>query len=229
MRCPQCQSQVAETSAFCSNCGTKLSADNSDSFDITQNVVRGNIQQAGRDINNYNLQNYTDSHYPKVKTTPIWRSNITQASLTWISFFMGLGSLGCLTPIFKDAIELLTGKISLITSEPKTFTPWLIGFLALAILYLLTWKLRQITKFETRHPLIFNLAINGAHKKISLEKISASCPICGGKMKYYNADEEWIDWIDSNGGRKKEVTKRAPTLECRKNPEHRFPVDIAIG
>ena len=229
MRCSQCQSQVAETSAFCSNCGTKLSADNSDSFGITKNVVRGNIQQAGRDINNYNLQNCTDFPYPEVKTTPIWRSNITQASLTWISFFMGLGSLGYLTPIFKDAIELLTGKISLITSEPKTFTPWLIGFVALAILYLLTWKLRQITKFETRHPLIFNLAINGAHKKISLEKISASCPISGGKMKYYNAPEEWINWIYPDGRRKKEVTKRVPTLECRKNPEHRFPVDVAIS
>ena len=229
MICPQCRSELAEASAFCSNCGTNLSADNSHSFGITKNTIRGNIQQAGRDINNYNLKEYTDSPYPEVKATPVWRSNVTQATLTWMSFFTGIGSLGSLTPIFKDVIELISGKVSFSVHAPKAYVPWFIGFAVLAILWALTWRLKQITKFETRHPLIFNLAISGAHKKLSIEKISAVCPICGGNMRYFNAPYDWIDWFYTDGRRKREVTKRVPALECRRNRDHCFRVDIAIG
>ena len=192
-------------------------------------MIRGNIQQAGRDINNYNLQEHTDSLYPEVKATPVWRSNVTQAALTWISFFMGLGSLGSFMPIFKDVLELISGKISPSVLDPKTSAPWVIGFAVLAILGVLTWRLRQITKLGTRHPLIFNLAISGAHNKLSIEKISAVCPICGGKMRYFNAPDEWIEWFYADGRKKREVTKRVPALECRRNREHCFPLDIAIG
>lgn len=60
-------------------------------------------------------------------------------------------------------------------------------------------------------------------EKIHIEK----CPICGGKMKYFNKPVEWIDVLNSDGKIKREVTKRVPALQCKRNSEHWYRVDPA--
>lgn len=48
-----------------------------------------------------------------------------------------------------------------------------------------------------------------------------------GKMKYYNKPVEWREILRSDGSTKREVTKRIPVLECRRNAEHWYAVDPA--
>lgn len=69
--------------------------------------------------------------------------------------------------------------------------------------------------------------LNG--KKLSeIEKIHIEgCPQCGGKMKYYNKPVEWREILRSDGSTKREVTKRIPVLECKRNAEHWYAVDPA--
>lgn len=50
---------------------------------------------------------------------------------------------------------------------------------------------------------------------------------CGGKMKYYNKPIEWREILRSDGSIKREVTKRIPVLECKRNAEHWYSVDPA--
>ena len=45
-------------------------------------------------------------------------------------------------------------------------------------------------------------------------------------MKYYNKPIEWREYY-VDGKRKREVVKRVPALECRRNNEHWFEVDPA--
>lgn len=79
-------------------------------------------------------------------------------------------------------------------------------------LFILFFSLRRITKNQTRHPLLFNYAISGYGRRLTLEKIHIEkCPQCGGKMKYYNKPVEWIDKHYSDGKSKREVTKR---IQC---------------
>lgn len=54
-----------------------------------------------------------------------------------------------------------------------------------------------------------------------MEKIHiAKCPICGGKMKYYNKPVEWREVMHSDGSIKREVIRKIPALECKRNHEH---------
>lgn len=83
--------------------------------------------------------------------------------------------------------------------------------------------LRGILQKEIRYPLMTNLAINGYSKKLKIEKIiPKSCPICGGKMKYYNRIIE--RYYFSDGTMK---VRKTPALECLRNDEHWFYIDIA--
>lgn len=69
-------------------------------------------------------------------------------------------------------------------------------------------------------PLMRGIAIDGRGQRIVFNRVHAdSCPKCGGKMKYYNKP---IDWKA-----KGEVIRRVPALECKRNPDHWFEVDIA--
>lgn len=75
-------------------------------------------------------------------------------------------------------------------------------------LLILIFRLRTITKKETRQPLFFNYAISGIDGKITIEKIHINnCPKCGGKMKYYNKPVEWVDRYYSNGRTIREIKK----------------------
>ena len=47
------------------------------------------------------------------------------------------------------------------------------------------------------------------------------------KMKYYNKQIEWVDKLYSDGKVKREVTKRIPVLECKRNSNHCYVVDYA--
>lgn len=86
----------------------------------------------------------------------------------------------------------------------------------------------KIAKKQTRHPLILNYAINGFGKKITIEKMHiGDCPICSGEMKYYNKPIEWREITFSDGKTKREITKRIPVFECKRNPDHFFFVDPA--
>lgn len=79
-----------------------------------------------------------------------------------------------------------------------------------------------------KNPLFFNFAISGYGNRLTIEKIHIEgCPQCGGKMKYYNKPVEWREILRSDGSTKREVTKRIPVLECKRNAEHWYAVDPA--
>ncbi len=70
--------------------------------------------------------------------------------------------------------------------------------------------------------------ISGYGNRLTIEKIHIEgCPQCGGKMKYYNKPVEWREILRSDGSTKREVTKRIPVLECKRNAEHWYAVDPA--
>ncbi len=71
--------------------------------------------------------------------------------------------------------------------------------------------------------LIFLPGLTADHRLIHIE----GCPQCGGKMKYYNKPVEWREILRSDGSTKREVTKRIPVLECKRNAEHWYAVDPA--
>lgn len=60
-------------------------------------------------------------------------------------------------------------------------------------------------------------------EKIHIEKRSKF----DGKMKYYNKPMEWVDKSFSDVKVKREVTKRIPVLECKRNFNHCYVVDYA--
>ncbi len=191
------------------------------------NNVLGNVFNGPTKIVAGNKPNYKDYKMEKVatyKADPIWRSPITMASLTWIGFILTLIGLIPVYKIFEPLIYLFTEKSIKITE----INYYLIIFIVLMFLLMPVVCLRSITKKETRHPLFFNYAISGFGRKITIEKIYAdNCPICGGKMKYYNKAVEWIDKHYSDGTTKREITRKIPVLQCGRNTEHCFEVDPA--
>lgn len=184
----------------------------------------GPTQVAGRDIINHNSGNdYQEAQY---KPKPLWRSPFTMAVLTWISLAIGILGVFPISNIVKVAMNLFNGS-SQVTSDIK-IPIYLILLAILMFLFILFFSLRRITKNQTRHPLLFNYAISGYGRRLTLEKIHIEkCPQCGGKMKYYNKPVEWIDKHYSDGKSKREVTKRIPVLECKRNNGHCYPVDPA--
>lgn len=157
---------------------------------------------------------------------PIWRSPFTMAILTWISVVIGIASLFPFGKVLKSALDFFNGSIK-ISSDSK-FQVYLIIFVILFLLFVILLCLMKIVKNQTRHPLLFNFAISGYGRRLTLEKIHIDkCPQCGGKMKYYNKPVEWREILRSDGKIIREVTKRIPVLECKRNPEHFHKVDPA--
>ncbi len=87
--------------------------------------------------------------------------------------------------------------------------------------------LRRLVKNQLRLPLWWGFALSGVGRRITLEKIRANCPKCGGKMRYYNKETRGLDYVDANGSKRHKVLEREPYLECKRNPKHCFPVDPA--
>lgn len=126
----------------------------------------------------------------------------------------------------KNALNIIKGNFQLeSTSSMQIYS---IIFAILALLFVLFFSLRRIARKQIRIPLIFNYAISGYGKRLTIEKIHIDeCPQCGGKMRYYNKPVEWIDKYYSDGKTKREITKRIPVLECKRNREHCYLVDPA--
>lgn len=196
---------------------------NQNNFNGTTNF-NGSTQVAAGDIINVIPKN---SHQEaKYTPEPIWRSPFTLAVLSWISVVIGILGVFPFGKIAKSALSILNGSLKASSGfEIQTYS---ITFVILIFLFVLFFSLRRITKNQTRHPLLFNYAINGYGGRLTLEKIHIDkCPLCGGKMKYYNKPEEWREVLRSDGSIKNEVTKRVPALECKRNSKHCFEVDPA--
>ena len=127
--------------------------------------------------------------------------------------------------MFEPEINLITNKRVKVDLNNNIYV---IIFAVIFILFVLVLHLRSITKKETRHPLFFNYAISGLGRKITIEKIRIDkCPICGGTMKYFNKAVEWRNITYSDGRTKREVIKKVPALQCKRNSDHWCEVDPA--
>ena len=191
------------------------------------NNVSGNIFNGPTNIvagNNYSKEAEEDkvaSYTPE----PVWRSPITMAMLSWMGFIISLLGLFPMYKMFEPEINLITNKRVKVDLNNNIYV---IIFAVIFILFVLVLCLRSITKKETRHPLFFNYAISGLGRKITIEKIRIDkCPICGGTMKYFNKAVECRDITYSDGRTKREVTKKVPALQCKRNSDHWYEVDPA--
>lgn len=192
------------------------------------NNVSGNVFNGPTNIvagNNYSKKDEADK-VATYKPEPIWRSPITMAILSWVGLILSLIGLFPLYKIFEPIINLITnGRIK---ADLNNDNIYVIIFAVIFIFFVLIMCLRSITKKETRHPLFFNYAISGLGRRITIEKIHISqCPICGGTMKYFNKAVEWEDRKYSDGRTKREVIKKVPALQCKRNSNHWFEVDPA--
>lgn len=190
------------------------------------NNVSGNIFNGPTNIvagNNYSKEAEEDkvaSYIPE----PVWRSSITMATLSWVEFIISLIGLFPMYKMFEPVINLITNK----NIKVDLNNIYVIISAVIFILFVLVFYLRSITKKETRHPLFFNYAISGFGRKITIEKIYIDkCPKCGGTMKYFNKAVEWRDTTYSDGKTKREVTKKVPALQCKRNSDHWYEVDPA--
>ena len=180
---------------------------------------------AGRDVNiqiNQDRPEKVATYEPE----PIWRSPITMAVLSWLGFFSSLGSIFSLFKVFEPVLRWFNNsKKEMTIGVNQSYTFIFIGILLVTIII---FSLRTITSRQTRHPLIFNYALSGVGKRLTLEKINVNnCPICNGKMKYYNKPIAWDIVRDSNGKENRIVTERVPALECKRNSKHWAEVDPA--
>ena len=198
-------------------------------FNGTTNFY-GTAQFAGRNIINNYLYPNNDMPNPVDKPTydaePVWRSPITLGILTWIGTIIAV-----LDVIFalRSFIRLLRGlkETTLGISSGYTHFSAIIGIILL-FLFAVCLNLWMIAKKQIRVPLVFNYALNGCGKRLTIEKMElGKCPKCGGKMRYYNKAISWENIYQGNGKTRREVSKRIPAIACKRNPEHWFPVDPA--
>ena len=195
-----------------------------------QNNFNGNINftgqtqiAAGDIINNISEEKPKTANYTP---EPKWRSPFTLAVLTWISTILAIAGMFPVIKIVKSMIRFFSG----VQNNTMNFDvqKYSILFVIFVFLFLIFFSFRRIAKRQTRHPLFFNFAISGYGNRLTIEKIhTEECPQCGGKMKYYNKPIEWREILRSDGSIKREVTKRIPVLECKRNAEHWYPVDPA--
>lgn len=184
----------------------------------------GPVQFAVGDINNGDT--VAEKSIAKYTPEPIWRSPITLAILSWISVIIGIFGLFPVSQIMINALNIIKGNFQVESTSSMQIHFIIVAILAL--LFVIFFSLRRIARKQIRIPLIFNYAISGYGKKLTIEKIHIDkCPQCGGEMRYYYKPVEWIDKYYSDGKTKREITKRIPVLECKRNREHCCPVDPA--
>lgn len=182
----------------------------------------GSVQFAAGDI--YNGNGGAEQESASYTSEPLWRSPFTLAVLTWVSVFIGILGVMPIGQIINSALNVLKGNYE----ASVNLNVQMLIFAFFVILFLLLISLRRIVKKEIRIPLIWNLAINGYGKRITIERIHTDkCPRCGGKMKYYNKAVEWVDKYYSDGKTKREIVKKIPVLECKRNHEHFYQIDPA--
>ena len=189
---------------------------------VSGNIFNGSTNiVAGNDYSREAKEDKVASYTPE----PVWRSPITMAMLSWMGFIISLLGLFPMYKMFEPEINLITNKRVKVDLNNNIYV---IIFAVIFILFVLVLHLRSITKKETRHPLFFNYAISGLGRKITIEKIRIDkCPICGGTMKYFNKAVEWRNITYSDGRTKREVIKKVPALQCKRNSDHWCEVDPA--
>lgn len=157
---------------------------------------------------------------------PIWSSPFTLAVLTWISTIIAILGVFPIAKIVKNIVCFLIETYG--NTIKLDMQKYFIILVICVFLFLIIFTLRRIAKRQTRHPLLFNFAINGYGNRLIIGKIHIEgCPQCGGKMKYYNKPVEWREILCSDGSIKREATKRIPVLECKRNAEHWYAGDPA--
>ncbi|WP_239823577.1 hypothetical protein [Streptococcus oralis] len=201
---------------------------NKDSFNGGTNIGVGNtaggdIFAAGRDIY---IQKKDEKPVAEYEAKVIWKTPLTKSVL---SFSGILSSVASAFTIFKGIEPLINWFRNSNTGQFKGINEnFLFIFLGIFLLTIIIFYLRSITSKETRQPLMFNYALSGIGNRLSVEKVEvAACPICNGKMKYYNKPIAWDREIAPNGKEKLIVTERVPALECKRNSKHWFEVDPA--
>ncbi len=193
---------------------------------IIENNSFGNGTQIADVIVNNCVKQEEQQDRAMYKPEPVWRSPFTLAVLTWMSCIIGILSLLPLGKMVRNITALFSDSLETLNANDIQIS--LLAFIVLFMLLMITLTVRRIANLQTRHPLICNFAINGYGKKIVIEKIhTEKCPKCGGKMKYYNKPIEWVDKLYSDGKVKREVTKRIPVLECKRNSNHCYLIDYA--
>lgn len=182
-------------------------------------------QIAGGDIVNVFEKDKVEEKKACYNAEPIWRSPFTLAILSWTSVVLGLMGLIPGARIVQIMLQLFNGGIR--DSSNLALQSNICYFFVIILLLLSVLELGRIARKQIRLPIAFNYAISGIGKRINIEKMHIDkCPLCGGKMCYYNKPMEWrVYYVD--GKEKKEVTKKKPVLECKRNSEHYFFVDPA--
>lgn len=200
-------------------------------MDSKQNNINGKVnfygpaQVAGGDIINFLNEEKKQTTAAGYTSEPVWRSPFTLAVLSWISVILAVVSVVPMGKILQNVLYLFQGNTKAVMNFQINQYVYFM-FVSLLLFVFSLW-LRRITKKQIRIPLAFDYAINGMERRIVIEKIKpGKCPICGGGMKYYNKPIEWREY-NVDGKRKREVIKRTPALECRRNCEHWFKVDQA--
>lgn len=225
MNCRNCGHQVEPHKKFCGECGASVAGGSGNTASTGGGDVHGGLYQAGRDV----VVNPLPGDPPSAtyEAVPKWRSPITQALLSWAGLIIGLLSLFPLWKLIQPVLELLRSGPEGVPNNRANIM-WLLTFLFLFLVLVLVLSLRHVTSGQLRKPLIFGWAVSGSGRRITIEKIHAGkCPWCGGKMRYFNKPTKWIDQVDENGHKRREVTERVPALECRRNPRHWAEVDPA--
>jgi len=227
MKCPSCESHVRESAKFCAECGQRVGSSCGQHVSTSGGDISGTVVQAGRDV----VLNQDSSNLPSVKyeyeAVPKWRSPLTQALLSWVGLVIGVAGVLPVWQIFKPFVDLVRGRGVPVVESDRTFLWELLSLVVLGLLCAVLF-LRRLTSTETRRPLVLGWAVSGYGRRITVERVLASrCPICGGKMKYYLKPTEWGYRVDSSGVRRREVVRKAPALECYRNPDHWCEVDPA--
>ncbi len=225
MNCDSCGRQVEPQMKFCGECGAPAPGRSANTVSTGGGDVYGGLYQAGRDVVVNPLPDVPPT--ATYEAVPKWRSPFTQGLLSWAGLIVGLMSLFPLWKVLEPAIGLFSSG-SAGDLDPGVNMAWLIAFIVLFLVLALIVSLRSVTKGQLRKPLMFGWAVSGSGRRITIEKVRAGkCPLCGGKMRYYNKPTKWIDHTDANGRKRREVTERLPALECTRNPRHWVEVDPA--
>lgn len=183
--------------------------------------ISGEVYQAGRDIF---LGGHSQELVAEYEPKWSWKSPLTMSVLTWISVVLGLFSILAGWQGFTSSFSEIQAGAG---GGPRSIN-WLIVFLTLFILFVISVWLRRVTKRRTQHfsPWSFLPSITGWGGRIGLAKLQGECPKCGGDLRFYNKPVEWITDVQSG---KIKVTRRAAAGECSRNPDHWWTVDRSDG
>jgi hypothetical protein len=186
--------------------------------------ISGGVYQAGGDIH---LGGEPQEPRPTYETKWSWRSPVTLAVLTWVSVISGLLSLGSVYKLFEPLVSGFLGVDGLV-DHVQVQPVWVFVFFGLMIVFALAWGLRRVAANETQHFPSWSWlpALTGWGKRIGLARMQGTCPIDGGRLRFYDKPVESLE--DRRTG-KREVTKRKMAAECAKNDEHWWLVDKTDG